>query len=35
MNEFFQMDRLIDELKKEITLYQELFEDSEVDDSAR
>ncbi|MBQ0761402.1 hypothetical protein [Marinobacter psychrophilus] len=25
MNEFFQMDRLIDELKKEITLYQELF----------
>ncbi|UQG54992.1 MULTISPECIES: hypothetical protein [unclassified Marinobacter] len=32
MNEFFQMDRLIDELKKEITLYQELFgEKSSVD----
>lgn len=27
MNEFFQMDRLINELKKKITLYQELFGD--------
>lgn len=30
MNEFFQMDRLIDELKKEVTLYQELFGEKEA-----
>lgn len=29
MNEFFQMDKLIEELKKEVALYQELFGEKE------